>query len=130
MWGRLPVRPSLTPPGSTRIIAGNGEPLGLLGLITLRFTIAGQEVFHEVGIVQGLPVDFIIGGEFFFNHCCLLGFEKKFVTRLWLRSMCCDACKTNYNLSNLRKLTKLQFLLVIFIFSKKIIVLLFYSTIK
>ena len=106
MWDKLKIRPTLTPPGSTRIIAGNGEPLGLVGWITLRFTIAGHEVFHEVGIVKGLPVDFIIGGEFFFNHSCLLGFEKNFVTKLWLRSVCCDSCRANYRV--MRNIADLQ----------------------
>jgi len=98
VWDKLAYRPSLTPPGNTRIIAGNGEPLGLVGWILLKFEIAGQTVLHEVGVVQSLPVDFIVGGEFFFNHRCMLGYEDNFTNCLILRNKCCLLCKKNYKL--------------------------------
>ena len=69
-WKALPIPVTLTPPGSTVVVAGDGIILDLLGWTILNFEIAGQTVYHEIGVVKDLPVEFLIGGELMKPHAC------------------------------------------------------------
>ena len=50
------------PPGPTVVVAGDGKILDLLGWVILKFEINGQILYHEVGVVNHLPLEFMIGG--------------------------------------------------------------------
>ena len=67
-WKQLPIPPKLSPSGSTVVVAGDGKILDLLGWIILNFDIAGQTVYHEVGVVKDLPLEFLMGGEVMKSH--------------------------------------------------------------
>ena len=73
-WNTLNLKTSLSPPGLRKVLAGDGLPLEIVGWITLIFRIGCNTVCHEVGVVKGLPVDFLIGGEFMYPHRCMLGY--------------------------------------------------------
>ena len=62
-WKTLPVPAKIQPPGSTVVVAGDGKILDLVGWAILNFEIAGHTVYHEVGIVKDLPLEFLVGGE-------------------------------------------------------------------
>ena len=65
----------MSPPGSTVVVAGDGKVLELLGYVILNFSIASQTVYHGVGIVKDLPVEFLIGGELMKPHGCTLQYS-------------------------------------------------------
>ena len=85
----------MTPPGNTKILSGNGQGLSLKGWALLRFEITGHLAFHEVGVVDGLPLDFIVGGEFLTTHEALLEYSKNYDHSLELRSHECAFCRHN-----------------------------------
>ena len=72
-WKSLKLNVPLSPPGLTRVLAGDGLPLNLRGWVLVVFNIGGHYVCHEVGVVKGLPLDFLVGGEFMTAHKCILG---------------------------------------------------------
>ena len=74
-WKSLPVQGILAPPGSTVVVAGDGKNLDLLGWLLVKFTIGGRPLYHEVGIVHDLPLDFLLGGEFMVPHTCNLQYS-------------------------------------------------------
>ena len=72
-WKSLNINVPLSPPGLTRVLAGDGLRVDLRGWALLVFNIGGHSVCHEVGVVRGLPLDLLVGGEFMAPHRCLLG---------------------------------------------------------
>ncbi len=60
------------------------------------FKIGGHYVCHEVGVVKGLPLDFLVGGEFMAAHKCLLGYGDLGQHSLRLRQKSCENCERNF----------------------------------
>ncbi len=101
-WKSLHLNVPFSPPGLTRVLAGDGLPVDLRGWAQVVFTIGGHTVCHEVSIVRGLPLDFLVGGEFMAPHRCLLGYGDRGQHSLKLRQKICEKC--NYNFRILKQL--------------------------
>ena len=71
----MPHPPTLRPPGSLMVVAGNNQEIPLLGWNTLRFTIFTRTAYHEFGVVKNLPIDMLIGGEFLRPHECEIMYQ-------------------------------------------------------
>ena len=52
------------------VVGGNNPEIALLSWMTLRFSINTLSVYHEFGVVQNMPIDMLIGGEFLPPHEC------------------------------------------------------------
>ena len=66
----LPQRPTLRPPGSLMVVAGNNQEIPILGWISLRFIINRRSAYHGFGVVKDLPIDMLIREEFLPPHEC------------------------------------------------------------
>ena len=88
----LPLRPTLRPPGSLMVVAGNNQEIPLLGWITLRFTINTRSAYHEFGIVKDLPIDMLIGGEFLRSHECQIIYKASGRDVFGIKDGCCEKC--------------------------------------
>ena len=97
-WESLPIHDVLTPPGSTVVVAGDGKTLDLLGWATIRFEIAGRALYHEVGIVRDLPLDFLLGGEFMRPHQCNLQYSTVGRNTFTLGDVPCSKCVRNHQI--------------------------------
>ena len=64
----LPQPPTLRPPRSLRVVAGNNLEIPVLGWITLPFSLNTRSDYHEFAVVKNLPNDMLIGGEFLRPH--------------------------------------------------------------
>ena len=71
----IPHPPELGPPGWLMIVAGNNQEIPLVGWMSLRFTITKRTAYHEFGVVQNLPIDMLIGGEFLMQHECQIMYQ-------------------------------------------------------
>ena len=60
----LPQLPTLRPPGTMMMVAGNNPEIPQLGWMAVRFTINTRSAYHEFGVVRNLPIDMQLGGEF------------------------------------------------------------------
>ena len=98
LWEFLPQKPALIPPGHTLVVAGDGRSLDLLGCCVLKFDVVGKSVLHEVSVVKGLPVDFIIGGELMKCHNSSITYQNKGRNIFKLGSDSCIVCDTNHEL--------------------------------
>ena len=94
-WKALPIPVILTPPGSTVVVAGDGKILDLLGWTIINFEIAGQTVYHEIGVVKDLPVEFLIGGELMKPHSCSLQYVTSGCNTFHLGSLTCPISPEN-----------------------------------
>ena len=94
-WKNLPIPLKMSPPGSTVVVAGDGKVLDLLGWVILNFSIAGQTVYHEVGIGKDLPVEFLIGGELMKPHGCTLQYSTAGRNVFHLGNNVCETCFEN-----------------------------------
>ena len=66
----LPQPPTLRPPGTMIVVAGNNQEIPLLVWITLRFSNNTRSAYHDFGVVKNRPIDMLIGGEFPRTHEC------------------------------------------------------------
>ena len=87
----------MDPPGHTKVIAGNGKILVIIGWVTLRLKIAGRVVYHDCGIVKDLPIDFILGGEFMKPHACTLQYAPAGRNEFIVQRTECKYCAQNIN---------------------------------
>ena len=94
---QLRVPTILTPAGSTVVVAGDGKILDLQWLAVLNFEIAEQTLYHEVGVVKDLPLEFLIGGELMKSHDCTLTYSSMGRNILTLGKETCSCCKFNSN---------------------------------
>ena len=97
-WMSLPAQDTLAPPGSTVVVAGDGKTLNLLGWSLVKFEIAGRPLYHEVGVVEDLPIDFLLGGEFMSPHTCNLQYSPTSRNTFTLGAGACAVCKRNHSL--------------------------------
>ena len=86
----------MAPPGSTVVVAGDGKILDLQGWTVLNFEIAGQTLYHEVGVVKDLPLEFLIGGELMKPHACTLQYATTGRNIFHLGTNSCIICIENY----------------------------------
>ena len=94
-YNTLLIKPKIKPPGNIRIIAGNGQPLKLLGYITLCFAPAGVPVYHEVAVVEDLDLDFVIGSTFMRFHSVFLKYEPQGRQTFDINKISCETCIKN-----------------------------------
>ena len=76
-YDSLSFRTAFRPTDPALVIASDGIVLDLLGRILLRFSLCGQQVVHELGIVKSLTVPFILGGEFLQANECVLSYSDR-----------------------------------------------------
>ena len=93
-YNNLKFKDPIEPPGNTVILAGNGTKMDLKGYTLLQFDVHGHTVYHEVGVVRDLGLDFILGASFLKAHGCILryspiGTQNHFEIGLKL----CEFCK-------------------------------------
>ncbi len=86
------------PPGRDIVVAGDGRSLVLIGCCVLKFDLVGKTVFHEVSVVQEIPVDFIIGGELMKCHKSSLVYQSEGRNTLTFGSDSCSLCEINREL--------------------------------
>ena len=60
----------MAPPGHTVVVAGEGQRLELEGWVILKVEVTKRPVYHQFGIVNGLPVEILLGGEIMRPHAC------------------------------------------------------------
>ena len=94
-WNSLPLHSQLAPPGATIVVAGDGNVLQLVGWAILKLEILGKQLYHEVGIVKDLPVNFLLGGELMTPHACTLQYVPNARNTLTLGNVECTICKEN-----------------------------------
>ena len=63
----IPQPPTLRPPGSLMVVAGNNPEIPLWGWISVRFTINTRRIYHEFGVVKNLTIDMLIHELFGIN---------------------------------------------------------------
>ena len=95
VWANLPVPPQMKLPGPMRVLAGNNQPVDLVGWVLLRFRIGPKTMVHEFGVVRGLPIDVIIGGEFLRSHECLVQYNKQGRDTVEMKRLDCEVCEEN-----------------------------------
>ena len=95
LFNSLQVQPHFLTRTSLNVIVGNGATLEVLGWCILRFAIIDRIVFHQVGIVRGLPVDFIVGGEIMKPHGSLLAYTPSGRNEFDLGQASCEICVDN-----------------------------------
>ena len=94
----LPVPSKIFPPGHTIVVAGDGKVLDLLGWALFNFEIGGKNLYHEVGIVRDLPVDFLLGRELRKPHGCSLQYSNLGRNVFELGNLKCFICESNYEI--------------------------------
>ena len=67
IFGLLPYQPPLKP-RDIRVFGGNGEALTISGFVVLPVAICGELLWHEFGVVSGLPMRVIIGADILQPH--------------------------------------------------------------
>ena len=92
-FAQLFHQPELRPPGSTRIIAGNGASLDLRGWTTLVVAIGGHWIFHEFGVVGDMPLDAVCGAELMKSHGVVLKYMPDGPNVFELGSASCGQCE-------------------------------------
>ena len=96
LFDKLSVKPEIFQrPGS--MVVGNGEPLDVRGYCLLRFAVVDRVVYHEVGIVERLPYQFVLGAELMAAHKTQLSYGGAEKNEFRLRSPGCHRCTENYN---------------------------------
>ena len=99
----LPVKVRLKSPGYVAILAGNGKAVEPLGWGNFEFEIAVKIFCHEVGVVQELPVDFLIGTDLMFPHSAKLRYSSVGCNTLSFEPVPCSVCSGNLRLLNEEK---------------------------
>ncbi len=96
-YDRLPEKPPIRPAGSSRLVAGNGTVMELLGFITLIFRPAGHFACHEVQVVGDLDgLDFVVGATWMKKHGCdLLFVPDQDYNLIGTLKRTCDICDVN-----------------------------------
>ena len=87
----LPQPPTLRPPGTLMVVAGNNQEISWVGGITIRFPLNTGNAYQEVDVVRNLPIDMLIGGEFLRPHECQIVSRRRVAMLLESRmvvSMC------------------------------------------
>ncbi len=69
-YNNLPFKDPIAPHGNTVILAGNGTKMDLKRYTLLQFDVYGHTVYHKVGVVSDLGLDFILGASFLKAHGC------------------------------------------------------------
>ena len=77
------------------MVVGNGENLKIRGWCCLRFAVVDKVVYHEVGVVEKLPCDFMVGAEFMAPHEDQLTYVGEGRTAMRIRQPWCKHCEEN-----------------------------------
>ena len=77
------------------MVVGNGENLKIRGWCRLRFAVVDKIVYHEVGVVEKLPCDFVLGAEFMAPHEVQLTYVGEGKTAMRIRKPWCLHCEQN-----------------------------------
>ena len=84
-----------TTPGSTLLAAGNGKSLHFRGYERFKVEVARKTFLHEVGQVQYLSVDFLLGKEVLRSHADNLQFASKGSKTISFGDVPCTLCRVN-----------------------------------
>ena len=106
-YDSLPVKVRLKSPGYVAILAANGKAVEPLGWGIFEFEIAGKIFCHEVGVVQELPVDFLIGTDLMIPHSAKLRYSSVGSNSLSFEPVHCSVCYANLLLLNEEKFLQL-----------------------
>ena len=97
IFGLLPYQPPLKP-RDIRVFGGNGQALKISGFVVLPVVICGELLWHEFGVVSGLPVRVIIGADILIPHRGGLKYVDDTHVRLKLKKSECTECLKNKEL--------------------------------
>ena len=74
------------------MIGGNGEALDLKGFAVLPVTLGTTLLWHEFGVVPGLPLEVLVGADVLAPHHCALIYLKNNQKRLQIGLTSCPGC--------------------------------------
>ena len=77
------------------MIAGNGKEMDVIGWAIFKIKVCDKLLYHLFGVVNNLPVEVLIGGEFLKAHGCVLTYAPTGRNRLDLGVNECPACQAN-----------------------------------
>ena len=92
---KLPLPSHMAPPGHTVVVAGDGQKLELEGWVILKLEVTGRPLYHQFGIVKGLPVDILLGGELMRPHACTCQYNQQGRGIFSLGTDKCKLCEEN-----------------------------------
>ena len=95
LYFQLPHRVELKPIVKEKVIAGNGKEMDVLGRAIFKIKVCDKQLYHLFGVVNNLPVEVLIGGEFLKAHGCTLTYAPTGRNRFDLGVNECNACQAN-----------------------------------
>ncbi|KAF0192031.1 MAG: hypothetical protein FD166_3749, partial [Bacteroidetes bacterium] len=107
LFDKLPVKPELTHRIGSMVV-GNGDALEVRGWCLMRFAVVDHVVYHEVGIVEKLPCQFVLGAELMAAHRTQLTYGGTEKNEFRLRDAGCEKCKENRQI--LKQSPQMQYL--------------------
>ena len=78
------------------MVVGNGEALDIRGWCLLRFAVVDHILYHEVGVVERLPCQFVLGAELMAAHRTQLSYGGNDTNEFRMRDAGCQKCHENY----------------------------------